>query len=227
MVAPERQPMLHSNPSCTLAQHRWSTCQLPRALMQARAQTPPHPLQWLPHPPLPRASSPWLSGRRCGMCTSASPSWRTFSGACAFSSEETTLQPVLVCMTTPRALFQRAHAACNCPTSLLCSFARSNTRRGIETCGILAGTLSANDSIFTISTLIIPKQEGTTDTVQALGEEEIFDVQDSRGLYPLGWIHTHPTQSCFLSSIDVHTHCGYQVCSRAYPLLHGALGCIA
>lgn len=29
-------------------------------------------------------------------------------------------------------------------------------------------------------------------------------------LYPLGWIHTHPTQTCFLSSIDVHTQCGYQ-----------------
>lgn len=45
---------------------------------------------------------------------------------------------------------------------------------------------------------------------QALNEEDIFEVQDSRGLYPLGWIHTHPTQTCFLSSVDVHTHCGYQ-----------------
>ena len=48
--------------------------------------------------------------------------------------------------------------------------------------------------------------------VQALNEEEIFEAQDSRSLYPLGWIHTHPTQTCFLSSIDVHTQCGYQVC---------------
>jgi STAM-binding protein len=31
-----------------------------------------------------------------------------------------------------------------------------------------------------------------------------------RELYPLGWIHTHPTQTCFLSSVDVHTQCGYQ-----------------
>ena len=116
-------------------------------------------------------------------------------------------------------------------------------------------------------------QEGTTDTVAALNEEEIYDVQASRELYPLGWIHTHPTQvghargnpgggcskadgtaaastrglsaaalytaaahtpavclpastprppaplappppgllqTCFLSSVDVHTHCGYQ-----------------
>ena len=45
---------------------------------------------------------------------------------------------------------------------------------------------------------------------QALNEEEIFEVQDRRSLYPLGWIHTHPTQTCFLSSVDVHTHCGYQ-----------------
>ncbi len=35
-------------------------------------------------------------------------------------------------------------------------------------------------------------------------------VQAEAGLYPLGWIHTHPSQTCFLSSVDVHTHCGYQ-----------------
>lgn len=34
--------------------------------------------------------------------------------------------------------------------------------------------------------------------------------QDKRSLFPLGWVHTHPTQSCFLSSIDIHTQCGYQ-----------------
>ena len=38
-------------------------------------------------------------------------------------------------------------------------------------------------------------------------------MQDKRSLYPLGWIHTHPTQTCFLSSVDVHTQCGYQVCA--------------
>jgi STAM-binding protein len=89
-------------------------------------------------------------------------------------------------------------------------FAEANTRRSIETCGILAGSLSPDDACFSVTALIVPKQEGTSDTVQALAEEEIFDAQDSRGLYPLGWIHTHPTQTCFLSSIDVHTQCGYQ-----------------
>lgn len=59
-------------------------------------------------------------------------------------------------------------------------------------------------------------------TKQALNEEEIFDVQDKRSLYPLGWIHTHPTQTCFLSSVDVHTQCGYQVSmgSHSSALIH-------
>ena len=95
--------------------------------------------------------------------------------------------------------------------SCSCRYSTSNTRSGIESCGILAGSLREKQGVFVISTLIIPKQEGTSDTVQALNEEEIFDAQDKRALYPLGWIHTHPTQTCFLSSVDVHTQCGYQV----------------
>ena len=101
-----------------------------------------------------------------------------------------------------------------CKTSRTCRYSTSNTRSGIESCGILAGSLREKSGVFVISTLIIPKQEGTSDTVQALNEEEIFDVQDKRALYPLGWIHTHPTQTCFLSSVDVHTQCGYQVSSK-------------
>ncbi|ONK72870.1 uncharacterized protein A4U43_C04F24260, partial [Asparagus officinalis] len=42
-------------------------------------------------------------------------------------------------------------------------------------------------------------------------EEEIFEFQDKQSLFTLGWIHTHPTQSCFMSSIDVHTHYSYQI----------------
>jgi proteasome lid subunit RPN8/RPN11 len=49
-----------------------------------------------------------------------------------------------------------------------------------------------------------------------LNEEEMVDVilGDARGIYPLGWIHTHPSQSCFMSSIDVHTQAGYQASPR-------------
>ncbi|RZC61416.1 hypothetical protein C5167_023173 [Papaver somniferum] len=120
--------------------------------------------------------------------------------------------------------------------------ASSNTKRNLETCGVLAGLLKNRK--FYVSALIIPKQESTSDTCQTTNEEEIFDVQDKQSLFPLGWIHglptwphqasgvctrykpphirsmlpfdqhflpTHPTQSCFMSSVDVHTHYSYQI----------------
>ncbi|GAA5901807.1 hypothetical protein JCM5296_002078 [Sporobolomyces johnsonii] len=87
--------------------------------------------------------------------------------------------------------------------------ARENTERGIETCGLLLGTLAHN--AFTITHLLVPKQDGGPDTCTTTHEEEQFAYQDERGLITLGWIHTHPTQSCFLSSLDLHTHAGYQI----------------
>lgn len=87
--------------------------------------------------------------------------------------------------------------------------ARENTAKNLETCGVLAGSLK--NKIFHISTLIIPKQESTSDSCQTLNEEEIFEVQDKLSLFPLGWIHTHPSQTCFMSSVDLHTHYSYQI----------------
>ncbi|KAL1318075.1 hypothetical protein AAHE18_15G180000 [Arachis hypogaea] len=43
--------------------------------------------------------------------------------------------------------------------------------------------------VFHITTLIIPKQESTSDSCSTLNEEEIFEVQDILSLFPLGWIH--------------------------------------
>ncbi|KAH6801770.1 associated molecule with the SH3 domain of STAM 1 [Perilla frutescens var. frutescens] len=97
-------------------------------------------------------------------------------------------------------------------TDLMNSFmklAKSNTDKNLETCGVLAGSLKNRK--FYITALIIPKQESTSDSCQTTNEEEIFEVQDKQSLFPLGWIHTHPTQSCFMSSIDVHTHYSYQI----------------
>ncbi|CAJ1951931.1 unnamed protein product [Sphenostylis stenocarpa] len=97
-------------------------------------------------------------------------------------------------------------------TALMDSFmklAKSNTKKNLETCGVLAGLLKNRK--FYITALIIPKQESTSDSCQTTNEEEIFEVQDKRSLFPLGWIHTHPTQSCFMSSIDLHTHYSYQI----------------
>ncbi|KAH7510734.1 hypothetical protein FEM48_ZijujUnG0096900 [Ziziphus jujuba var. spinosa] len=62
-----------------------------------------------------------------------------------------------------------------------------------------------------VTTLIIPKQESTSSTCLAINDEEIFAIQNERSLIPVGWIHTHPSQSCFLSSVDLHTQYSYQV----------------
>ena len=87
--------------------------------------------------------------------------------------------------------------------------ARPNTRRNLETCGILAGHMKHN-ALF-ISHLIIPSQNSTTDTCEMEDESALFDYVDEQNLMVFGWIHTHPTQSCFMSSRDLHTQSGYQV----------------
>ncbi|KAM9618122.1 AMSH-like protease isoform 2-T9 [Trichechus inunguis] len=87
--------------------------------------------------------------------------------------------------------------------------AESNTVRGIETCGILCGKLTHNE--FTITHVIVPKQSAGPDYCDMENVEELFNVQDQHDLLTLGWIHTHPTQTAFLSSVDLHTHCSYQL----------------
>ncbi|NXT23012.1 STABP protein, partial [Syrrhaptes paradoxus] len=87
--------------------------------------------------------------------------------------------------------------------------ADANTIRGVETCGILCGKLMRNE--FTITHVIVPKQYGGPDYCNTENEEELFMIQDQHGLVTLGWIHTHPTQTAFLSSVDLHTHCSYQM----------------
>lgn len=89
------------------------------------------------------------------------------------------------------------------------SLALSNTQANLETCGILCGTLISN-ALF-ISKLVIPDQESTSDTCETINESALFDYVDGEDLMVLGWIHTHPTQTCFMSSRDLHTHAGYQM----------------
>jgi STAM-binding protein len=89
------------------------------------------------------------------------------------------------------------------------NMAQKSTLNNIETCGILAGKLEQNELI--ITHMILPKQKGTSDSCTTMNEEEIFDFQDQHNLITIGWIHTHPTQTAFLSSVDLHTHCPYQL----------------
>lgn len=117
--------------------------------------------------------------------------------------------------------------------------ARDNTlsgERGIETCGVLAGKMVRGTGMeqdkFLVTHLILPKQTVRTCPPEAYalqlsrcaylqggpdqcgvtdaGETDLFRECMQSGLLTLGWIHTHPQQSCFLSSVDLHTHCAYQ-----------------
>ncbi|XP_035998304.1 AMSH-like protease isoform X3 [Fundulus heteroclitus] len=87
--------------------------------------------------------------------------------------------------------------------------ADSNTARGIETCGVLCGQLTHNE--FVLTHVVIPKQSAGPDFCDMENVEELFGFQDQQNLLTLGWIHTHPTQTAFLSSVDLHTHCSYQL----------------
>lgn len=99
------------------------------------------------------------------------------------------------------------------PFSLIEVFMRianSNTTNNIETCGVLGGTLESKSNTFSVTHLIVPKQRGTSDTCHMIREEEVAEAAISNSLMTLGWIHTHPTQSCFMSSIDQHTQFPFQ-----------------
>ncbi|KAJ6600284.1 hypothetical protein DFH09DRAFT_1302774 [Mycena vulgaris] len=41
-------------------------------------------------------------------------------------------------------------------------------------------------------------------------EEGVLQFTEWRGLVTLGWIHTRPSQSCFMSSVDLHTQAHLQ-----------------
>lgn len=87
--------------------------------------------------------------------------------------------------------------------------ATPNTRKGIETCGILCGT-NINNALF-ITCLLVPEQHGTPDTCETTNEAATFEFFEKEDLLQIGWIHTHPTQTCFMSSRDLHTQAGYQI----------------
>lgn len=99
------------------------------------------------------------------------------------------------------------------PKGLMAEFleiAASKTSMGLETCGILLGSV-VNNAWF-IRCLLIPDQRSTSDTCEMINEEKVIDYCEKEGdLWQVGWIHTHPTQTCFMSSRDLHTHASFQV----------------
>ncbi|PBK85313.1 Mov34-domain-containing protein [Armillaria gallica] len=88
------------------------------------------------------------------------------------------------------------------------AIAKVNTMINRETCGLLLGKDKGHK--FVVTTMLIPKQHSTSDTCTMDEEELVLRFTEERNLITLGWIHTHPTQTCFMSSVDLHTHSGFQ-----------------
>ena len=78
----------------------------------------------------------------------------------------------------------------------------------IETIGILCGKRSKRS--LKVTRVLIPEQTGSLTSCEALSADEILKYQEENELIDIGWIHTHPTFSAFMSSIDVHKHCARQ-----------------
>ena len=76
------------------------------------------------------------------------------------------------------------------------AIARPNTDMNKETCGLLLGRDKGHK--FVVTCLLIPKQHATSDTCTMDEEEGVMMFTEGRGLITLGWIHTHPSQSCKL-----------------------------
>ena len=76
--------------------------------------------------------------------------------------------------------------------------------KNIETCGTIGGKDAGKR--FTVTHLFIPKQQGASDSCTAVDEDLTNNVLQQNSCTALGWIHTHPTQTSFLSSVDLHIY---------------------
>ena len=86
--------------------------------------------------------------------------------------------------------------------------AEQNTNQNIETLGILAGNIVPPN--ICVTHLVVPRQKGDSTTCECLEEELVVETLQENEVVQVGWIHTHPSHSTFLSSIDVHTQYSLQ-----------------
>ena len=86
--------------------------------------------------------------------------------------------------------------------------AKDITSNNTETCGIIAENDNGTD--FVVTHLVIPEQRGMSDSCTAMDENTVTATFVETDFITVRWIHTHPSQTAFLSSIDLHTHAGYQ-----------------
>jgi len=185
----------------------------PTVPLTQQAQLKPQDIAQIPLPPASLARPPVLPpkpSRSTAIRSNLPPRPDKVAGPAITSNSDT--EPTYSFATEARLENGTPLRTMFVPPTLRTTFLRlahQNTGKNLETCGFLAGTLRAN-ALF-VSTLIVPAQTATSDTCEMTDESDLFDYVDQHELMILGWIHTHPTQTCFMSSRDLHTHSGYQM----------------
>ncbi|KAM0987459.1 hypothetical protein ACFX2A_011743 [Malus domestica] len=88
--------------------------------------------------------------------------------------------------------------------------AKDNTEKGLETCRILGAFLISGQFLLSPN-LVYPYVH----IQNVINDQEALAIQNEQSPFPVGWIlvesQTHLSQSCFISSVDCHTHSSYQV----------------
>lgn len=111
-----------------------------------------------------------------------------------------------VCASAGPAPLRPVHVPHSLPATFL-ECAQAQLAADEETCGWLLGRA---DAALCVTHLVLPPQSGTPYSCQADGEAQVLAYQMEHNLLTLGWIHTHPSQTSFLSSLDLHTQASYQ-----------------
>ena len=90
------------------------------------------------------------------------------------------------------------------------AYAQNDLDSNTETMAILGGTEVSEG--YKITHLLIPNQFGNSDSCQMHENSVDWVLQQSinNNITILGWIHTHPSQTNFLSSVDLHASYSYQ-----------------
>ena len=101
------------------------------------------------------------NGTKSGRCMCRRALWRTFCGALLL------LLLLCACARVWQLAGACLHSSTAASAQLLgkgtelvppCRYAKANTSRSVESCGILAGVLDLEADTFSINTLIVPKQ---------------------------------------------------------------------
>jgi len=87
-----------------------------------------------------------------------------------------------------------------------------NTKKNVETCGWLVGRKMLKENKMYVDFILLPPQKGNDVMCEATDEMAVLDWQLSKkNCMTFGWIHTHPRHNCFLSAVDLHQQCSFQL----------------